>query len=122
MGCPSTLASPVARVGFAPLPDALDLGRAAEIIPVRRFLMPTALAGGLAGLAARGLGAVALAPGTARVGIKEGLTVLARAFREWTFHWPASPQANDPGIRVWKEENGEEKSESKKSEENGRRG
>jgi hypothetical protein len=69
-------------MGFAPLPDAFDMRRVAEIIPVVRFVMPTALAGGLAGLAARGLGAVALAPGAARVGIKEGLTVLALAFRE----------------------------------------
>jgi hypothetical protein len=69
-------------MGVAPLPDALDMSRVAEIIPVVRFVMPTALAGGLAGLAARGLGAVALAPGAARVGSKEGLTVLALAFRE----------------------------------------
>ena len=122
MGYPRALASPVPRVGFAPLPDALDMGRVAEIIPVVRLLMPTALAGGLAGLAARGLGAVALAPGAARVGIKKGLTVLAVAFREWTSHWPASPQANDRKIGAWKEENGEEKSEPKKIEENGRRG
>jgi hypothetical protein len=66
-------------MGFAPLPDALDMRRVAEISLVVRFVMPTALAGGLAGLAARGLGAVALAPGAARVGIKEGLTVLALA-------------------------------------------
>ena len=84
--------------------------------------MPPPLAGSLAGLAARGLAAVALAPGTARVGSKEGLTVLALAFRESTFHWPASPQAKDRGIRVWKEENGEAKSESKTIEENRRRG
>jgi hypothetical protein len=109
-------------VGFAPLPDALDMGRVAEIIPVVRFVMPTALAGGLTGLAARGLGAVALAPGAARVGSKEGLTVLALAFREWTSHWPASPQANDRKIGAWKEENDEEKSAPKKSEANGRRG
>ena len=95
MGGPSPLASPVARVGFAPLPDTRDVGRAAAIISVLRFVMPTALARGLAGLAARGLAAVALAPGTARVGSKEGLTVLARALREWTFPWPASPQAKD---------------------------
>ena len=122
MGYLSALAAPVARVGFAPLPDALDLGRPAEIIPVVRFLMPTALAGGFAGLAARGLGTVALALGAARVGLKEGLTVLTLAFREWTFHWPASPQANDQGIGAWKEENGEAKSESKTIEENRRRG
>jgi hypothetical protein len=70
---------------------------------------PTALAGGLAGLAARGHGAVALAPGAARVGRKEGLTVLALAFGKWTSHWPASPQANHRKIRAWKEENGAEK-------------
>ena len=98
------------------------MSRVAEIIPVVRFVMPTALAGGLAGLAARGLGAVALAPGAARVGSKEGLTVLALAFREWTSHWPASPQANDRKIGAWKEENDEEKSAPKKSEANGRRG
>ena len=98
MGGPRGLASPVARVGFAPLPDALDMGRVAEIIPVAWLVEPAALAGSLAGLAARGLGAVALAPGAARVGSKEGLTVLALAFREWTCHWPASPQANDRKI------------------------
>jgi hypothetical protein len=107
-------------VGFAPLPDTLDMGRAAEIIPVVRFVEPTALAGGLAGLAARGRGAVALAPGTARVGRKEGLTVLALACDTWTSHWPASPQANHRKIRAWKEENGAEKAgqrRAKKTEE-----
>ena len=67
------------------------------------------MAGGLAGLAARGLGAVALARGAARVGLKEGLTVLALAFCEWTSHGPASPQAYDQGMGAWKEENGAEK-------------
>ena len=85
-------------MSFAPLPDALDMGRVAERILVLRFVMPTALAGGLAGLAAHGLGAVALAPRAARVGLTEGLTVLARAFRQWTSHWPASPEANDRKI------------------------
>jgi hypothetical protein len=83
---------------------------------------PTTLAGGFAGLAARGLGAVALALGAARVGSKEGLTVLTLALREWTSHGPASPQVHDQGGGVWKEENGEEKSVPKKSEEDGRRG
>ena len=96
-------------MGFAPLPDALDLGRACEVIAVGWLVEPATLAGGLAGLAARGLGAVALAPGAARVGIKEGLTVLTLAFAEWTSHWPASPQAHDPKIAAWKEENGGKK-------------
>ena len=99
----------VARVGFAPLSDTLNMGRTAEIIPGERLVMPTALAGGLARLAARGRGAVALAPGAARVGSKEGLTVLALAFDIWTSHWPASPQANHRKIGAWKEENGVEK-------------
>jgi hypothetical protein len=80
------------------------------------------LAGGFARLPTRGLGAVALALGATRVGIKEGLTVFALTFGAWTSHWPASPQANDPGIRAWKEENDEAKSAPKKIEEHGRRG
>jgi hypothetical protein len=74
-----------------------------------RFVEPTALAGGLAGLLARGHGAVALALGATRVGRKEGLTMLALACGTWTSHWPASPQANHRKIRAWKEENSEEK-------------
>ena len=122
MGCPRALASPVARVGFAPLPDALDVGGAGEGIAVSGLVSPTTLAGGLAGLATRGLGAVALARGAARVGSKEGLTMLTLAFREWTSHGPVSPQAHDQGIAAWKEENGEGKSVPKKIEEDGRRG
>jgi hypothetical protein len=73
------------------------------------------LTGGFARLPTLGLGAVALALGTTWVGIKEGLTVLALAFGEWTSHWPASPQVNDRKIGASKEENGEEKNEPKKS-------
>jgi hypothetical protein len=83
--------------------------RAAERIPVVRLVMPTALAGGLAGLTAGWLGAVALAPSAARVGSKEGLPVLALAFGKLTSHWPASPQANHRKIGAWKEESGEVK-------------
>jgi hypothetical protein len=63
-----------------------------------------------------------LASGAARVGIKEGLTVLALALRAWTSHWPASPQANERKSGAWKEANGEEKSAPKQIEEKGRRG
>ena len=108
MGGPSALASPVTRVGFTPQPDALDMGRATAIISVVRFMEPTVLAGGLAGLAACGLGAVALALSATRVGIKEGLTVLTLAFGDWTAHWPGSPQTNDRKIVVWREENRKE--------------
>jgi len=107
-------------VVLAPLPDALDLGRAAEIITVVGLLMPPALAGSLAGLSARGLGAVALAPDAARVRIKEGPTVLALAFAEWTSHEPASPQAHELQLAAETEENGEKKAgrrTSKKTEE-----
>jgi hypothetical protein len=61
-----------------------------------------------------------LAPGAAEVGNKEGLTVLAFAWDTWTFHWPASPQANHRKIGAWKEENGEAtagRRRSKKTEE-----
>src|SRR5256886_6876310 len=105
MGCPRALASPVARVVLSPLPDALDLGGAFEVIAVVGLLLPSALAVGFAGLAALGLRAIALSPGAAWIGIKEGFTVLTLAFGEWTSHWPASPQVNDRKIAAWREEN-----------------
>ena len=104
-------------MGSAPRPDALDVGGACEGIAVAWLVEPAVLAGGLARLPARGLGAVALARGAARVGLKEGLTMLTLAFRAWTSHGPASPQAYDQGIGAWKEENGEGKSPPKKIEE-----
>ena len=118
----SGVTPPGARVRLTPLPYALDLGRACEVITVRGLVQPAALAGGCAGVAARRRGAGALASGAARVGIKAGLTRLTRALTQWTSHWSASPQANDQGIGAWKEENGEAKSALKKLEENGRRG
>ena len=85
-------------MGSAPLPDALDVGGAGEVIAVARLMEPAVLAGGFARLPALGRGAVALAPSATRVGSKEGLTVLALTFGEWTSHWPASPQVNDRKI------------------------
>jgi len=104
-------------VCLAPLPHALDLGGACEVIAVSGLVEPATLASGFAGVAARGLGAVALASGAARVGIKEGPTVLTLALTQWSSHWPASPQANDQGIGARKEENGVEKSAPKNTEE-----
>jgi hypothetical protein len=119
---PRALAAPVARVGLAPLPDALDVGWACEVIAVRRFVKPAPLAGDFAGMAALGLRAVALASGATGVGSKEGLTMLTLALTQWTSHGPASPQAHEPGSGMWKEENGAEKSAPKKRKEHGRRG
>jgi hypothetical protein len=79
------------------------------------LLQPTALTGRFAGLAARGRRTVVLAPGAARVRIKEGLTVLTLALGEWTSHWPASPQANDLHIAAWKEENGAKQGSRRRS-------
>jgi len=107
---------------LAPLPDALDLGGAGEVIAVAGLLEPAALARRLAGLAARGLGAVALAPDVARVRHKEGPTVLTLALGAWTSHEPVSPQAHDLQNAAEKEENGEQKSRPKHLEEDGRRG
>src|SRR5215471_10943941 len=98
MECLRALASPVAWVRFAPLPDTLYVHWAAEVISVVRFLMPATLAGDFPHVAARGLGAVALTSGAARVGIKKALTVLTLALTQWTSHGPASPQAHDQGI------------------------
>ena len=58
------------------------MGRAAEVITVVGLLQPTVLAGRFACPSARGLGTVALPPGAAWVGSKDGLTVLALAFGE----------------------------------------
>ena len=71
-----------------------------------------ALAGSLAGLSARGVGTVVLAPGAARVRMKEGPTVLALAFAEWTSHEPASPQAHELQIAAETEENGKKATEA----------
>ncbi len=102
------LASPVPRVGLAPLPDALDMGGTAEGIMVVGVLEPTAVTGRVAGRAARWLCTGALAPGAAGVGIKETLAVLTLARGEWTSHWPASPQANARHIAAWTEANRED--------------
>ena len=96
-------------MGLPPGSDALDVGRAGAGIAVGGFVAPAPLAGRLAGLVARRRGAVALAPSATRVGSKEGLTMLALTFGEWTSHWPASPQVNDRKIGGQKEENGEGK-------------
>ena len=114
------LASPVPWVGLSPLPDALDMGGTTEVITVVGVSPPPALTGRFAGLAARWRRTVVLAPGAARVRIKEGLTVLTLALGEWTSHWPASPQANALYIAAWKAENGTEqgdRSRSKQTEE-----
>jgi hypothetical protein len=108
-------------VGFAPLPDALDLGRTCEVIAVSGLVEPATLAGSLAGLAARGLGTVTLVPDAAWVRIKKGLTVLALAFGAWTSHEPASPQAHHLKIATETEESEEKKSGPKKIEADGRR-
>ena len=100
MGRTRGLAAPVARMGLTPRSDALDVGRACEVIAVVGFVTPSPLAGSFAGFAAFGCGTVALAPDAARVGSKESLTVLTLAVGVWTSHWPASPQANDRKIEA----------------------
>jgi len=107
-------------VSLAPLPHALDLGGAGEVIAVAGLLEPAALARRLAGLAARGLGAVALAPDVARVRRKEGPTVFTLALGVWTSHEPVSPQAHDLRARLRRKKTGSKKagrSTSKKTEE-----
>ena len=76
---------------------------------------PTALAGRVARLAARGRGAGAWPPRAARVGSKAGLTVLALACGEWTSHGPVSPQAHARKIVAWQEANREEKTGRRRS-------
>jgi hypothetical protein len=71
----SGLAAPIARVFQAPLPDALDMRLAFEVIEVVGFLQPASLTFGLADLAALGLGTIALPHHVTVVGMVEGLTV-----------------------------------------------
>ena len=73
-------------MGLPPRSDALDVGRACEVIAVAWLLSPAVVAGGFARLAALRRGAVALAPGAARVGNKEGLTMLTLPLGGLTCH------------------------------------
>ena len=98
MRCLGGLTAPVAWMGLSPLPHALDMVGAFEVITVGGFVSPLELAGLFAGFAALGLGTVALAPGAAGVGIKEHLTVSTFMLASWTSHWPVSPQVNDPHL------------------------
>jgi hypothetical protein len=69
------LAAPIAWVFQAPLPDALDMLRAFEVIEVVGFLQPASLTFGFADFAAFGLGAIALPCHVTVVGMVKGLTV-----------------------------------------------
>ena len=69
------LAAPIARVFQAPLPDALDMRLAFEVIEVVGFLQPASLALGFADLAALGLGTIALPRHVAVVGMVKRLAV-----------------------------------------------
>jgi hypothetical protein len=66
-----------------------------EVRAVFGFAQPTALAGCFAGLSALRLGTVALTPQVTGVWMKECLTVLTFVLSDVTYHWPASPQANN---------------------------
>jgi len=69
------VAAPIARVFQAPLLNPLDMGIAFEVIEVFGFLLPAALRVDFAGVAARGLGTVALPRHVTVVGMEEGLAV-----------------------------------------------
>jgi hypothetical protein len=80
-----------------------------EVVTVFGFAPPSLLTGGFAGLAAGGLGTVALTPQVASVGIKEHFAVLTLALSDVTDHGPQSPQVHDQRGVGWTEEYGEEK-------------
>ena len=63
-------------MSLTPRSDALNVDGAFEVVAVGGFVVPAPLAVSFARLAARGGGTVALAPDAARVGNKEGLTML----------------------------------------------
>ena len=108
-------------MGLSPLPHALDVLGALKVVAIFGFVEPSALAVGLAGFAAFGLGAVALTLRIAVVGNEEHLAVLTLAFSLGLFHGPESPQAYDLGDGGGKEAEEARKRDAKKMEESGLR-
>ena len=102
----------------SPLPDALDMHVAFEVIKIVGLLPPASLTLGFADVAALGLGAVALAPDIAVIGMKEAFTVQTFTLSGWICHRSGSPPAYDAKMAVRKEENRQEKRDE---EEAGRR-
>jgi hypothetical protein len=72
----------------SPLLDALDILLAFEVIEVIGFLPPASLTLGFADTAALGLGAVALAPDIAVIGMEKAFTVRTFTFSSWICHRP----------------------------------
>jgi hypothetical protein len=85
-----------------------------EVINIVGFLPPAPLTLGFADAAALGLGAVALTPDIAVIGMKETFTVRTFTFSSWICHRPGSPPAYDAKTAVGKEENRQEKRDEKK--------
>lgn len=103
---------PVARMGPSPLLDSGDLIGSAEDIAITILAEPAALAGGLAGLAAVQLGAVALAVRGARIR-EEELTATKALPATWpTAHresnGPRAREGRTPKKTLWKKTDREE--------------
>jgi hypothetical protein len=86
-----------------------------EVIKIVRFLPPASLTLGFADVAALGLGAVALAPDIAVIGIEKAFTVQTFTLSSWICHRPGSPPAYDAKMAVGKEENRQEKRDEEKA-------
>ncbi len=99
----------------SPLLDALDILLAFEVIAVVGFLSPASLTLGFADVAALRLGAVALTPNVAMVGIKKPFTVRTFTLSSGVCHRPGSPPAHDAKTAVGKEENRQEKGREKEA-------
>lgn len=99
----------------SPLPDALDILFAFEVIKIVGFLPPASLTLGFADVAALGLGAVVLASDIAVIGMKEAFTVKTFTLANWVCHRPGSPPAYDAEMAVGKEENRQEKRDEEKA-------
>ena len=99
----------------SPLPDALDILLAFEVVEVVGFLPPASLTLGFADVTALGLGAVALAPDVTMVRIKEPFTVQTFTFSSGVCHRPESPLAYDAKMVGGKEENRDEEETGRRS-------
>jgi len=86
---------PVAGIGFAPLPDALNGFVAPEVFSTERSALPAALTGHLAGLATGGCRTVTLVVRVAGIGKKEGPATKAFASAWLATHHRTSRKKTD---------------------------
>ena len=90
---------PIPRMGRAPRPHPLDMGRPTEVVTILGFREPAALTRGLARLPAAGLRAVSLMPEVTSVRLEEFSTMPALT-SSFALHRPTSPLEADHHVET----------------------